>query len=196
MPFTVLTVCTGNICRSPAVETLLRHVLDASVTVGSAGTNALVGHPIAEPMARLLAANGFPPADFAARQLTPELISGADLVLTLTPAHRAWVVDRVPAAVRRTLTVMELGRLSSTLVPGAVVGQDDAARLAALVSAALLERPRHAGRHHDDGVVDPYGRSAAAYRRSYDQILEALTPIMNALRAEPPGGAEFTRGAQ
>jgi protein-tyrosine phosphatase len=183
MPFTVLAVCTGNICRSPAVETLLRNVLDASVTVGSAGTRALVGRPIAEPMAKLLTAGGLPPAGFAARQLTPELISGADLVLTLTPAHRAWVVDRVPAAVRRTLTVRELGRLSSTLTPGAVVGQDDAARLAALLPAALLERPRHAGRNHDDGVVDPYGHPAAIYRRSYDQILDGLTPIMAALRA-------------
>ena len=183
MPFTVLAVCTGNICRSPAVETLLRNVLDPSVTVGSAGTNALVGRSIAEPMADLLTAGGFPPGDFAARQLTPELISGADLVLTLTPAHRAWVVDRVPAAVRRTLTVRELGRLSSTLAPGAVVGQDDAARLAALLPAALQERPRHAGRRHDDDVVDPYGRSAATYRRSYDQILDALTPMMAALRA-------------
>lgn len=185
MPFAVLAVCTGNICRSPAVETLLRGVLDSSVAVGSAGTNALVGQPVAGPMAELLTAGGFPPAGFAARQLTPELISGADLVLTLTPAHRAWVVDRVPSAVRRTLTVRELGRLSSTLKPGTVVGQDDAARLAALLPAALQERPRHAGRHHDDDVVDPYGRSAATYRRSYDQILDALTPMMAALRASP-----------
>jgi len=183
MAFTLLAVCTGNICRSPTVETLLRNALDASVTVGSAGTSALVGHPIAEPMADLLTVSGFPSADFAARQLTPALIEQADLVLALTAAHRAWVVDRVPAAVRRTLTVGELGRLSSTLVPGSIVGQDDGARLAALVPAALLERPRHAGRIHDDDVVDPYGRSAATYRRSYDQILDALSPIMTALRA-------------
>jgi protein-tyrosine phosphatase len=184
MALTVLAVCTGNICRSPAVETLLRNVLDTSVTVHSAGTNALVGRPIAEPMGELLTAAGFPPpADFAARQLTPDLIVGADLVLALTPRHRARVVESVPSAVRRTVTLAELGRLSSTLAPGAVVGQDDAARLAALLPAALQERPRHVGRHHDDSVVDPYGRSAATYRRSYDQILDALTPVMAALRA-------------
>jgi protein-tyrosine phosphatase len=183
MSFTVLAVCTGNICRSPAVETLLRSVLDQSVTVHSAGTHALVGRSIAEPMADLLTAGGFPPAEFAARQLTPDLVEQADLILALTPEHRARVVERVPSAVRRTVTVTELGRLSSTLVPGTVFGQDDAARLAALVPAALLERPRHVGRHHDDDVVDPYRRSAATYRRSYDQILDALTPMMAALRA-------------
>jgi protein-tyrosine phosphatase len=183
MALTVLAVCTGNICRSPAVETLLRNVLDRSVTVRSAGTNALVGRTIAEPMTDLLIAGGFPPADFAARQLTPDLVEEADLVLALTPRHRARVVESVPSAVRRTVTVAELGRLSSTVAPGAVVGQDDAARLASLLSAALLERPRHVGRHHDDSVVDPYGHSAATYRRSYDQILDALTPMMAALRA-------------
>ena len=105
MALTVLAVCTGNICRSPAVETLLRTVLDTSVTVRSAGTNALVGRPIAEPMAELLTAGGFPPADFAARQLTPDLVEEADLVLALTPRHRARVVESVPSAVRRTVTV-------------------------------------------------------------------------------------------
>lgn len=183
MTLTVLAVCTGNICRSPAVETLLRGVLDTSVVVGSAGTNAMVGHPIAEPMAELLTAGGFPPVGFAARQLTTDLIEQADLILALTPEHRADVLEYVPSAVRRTVTVGELGRLSSTLIPGAVVGQDDAARLAALLPVALQERPRHVGRHHDDGVVDPYGHSAATYRRSYDQILDALTPVMAALRA-------------
>jgi len=183
MTFTVLAVCTGNICRSPAVETLLRHTLDGSVVVGSAGTGAVVGHPVAEPMAALLADDGFAPDGFAARQLTPGLVEEADLVLALTPTHRARVVEAVPAAVRRTLTLTELGRLAGTLPAGAVTGPDDAARLAALLPAALGERPRHAGRRYDDDVVDPYGRSAATYRRSYEQIREALTPVVTALRA-------------
>ena len=183
MPFNVLAVCTGNICRSPAVEMLLRGVLDESVTVGSAGTGALVGHPVAEPMANLLVAGGFPVDGFAARQLTSDLVDQADLVLALTPEHRTRVVESVPAAVRRTVTLRELGRLSSTLAPGAVGGRDDGERLAALLPAALQERPRHAGRQHDDGVIDPYRRSAGTYRRSYDQIFDALAPVLAALRA-------------
>jgi protein-tyrosine phosphatase len=182
MPFTVLAVCTGNVCRSPAVETLLRGVLDTSVTVVSAGTNALVGHPVAQPMADLLTANGFPPDGFAARQLTPEHIEEADLVLALSRMHRTRVVEQVPGAVRRTLTLSELGRLSSTVPPGAVTGQDDAARLAALVPAALGERPRHVGVRTDD-VVDPWGQAMTVYRRSYEQVLGALTTVMAAMRA-------------
>lgn len=182
MTFGVLAVCTGNVCRSPAVELLLRGVLDSSVTVGSAGTEALVGHPVARPMADLLAADGFPPGGFAARRLTPALVEEADLVLTLTRAHRTRVLELVPAAVRRTLTLTELGLLSSTVARGAATGADDAARLAALVPLALGERPRHVGTRADD-VVDPWGRSEAVYQHSYEQMIGALTTVLAAMRA-------------
>ncbi|WP_125776231.1 low molecular weight phosphatase family protein [Antribacter gilvus] len=189
MTFTVLAVCTGNICRSPALEALLRHSLDGSVVVASAGTHAVVGSPVSPPMDDLLTASGVDASDFVARQLTAGIIREADLVLALTTAHRAWIVDREPAAVRRTLTLRELARLTSTVAPGTVVGASAAARLAALVPAALLERPRHAGRAHDDDVVDPYGRSERTYRESYDQILGALAPIVSAVRPGPGSAA-------
>ncbi|MBE1875220.1 low molecular weight phosphatase family protein [Myceligenerans sp. TRM 65318] len=188
MPYTVLTVCTGNICRSPAAAALLAGRLDDSVRVSSAGTGALVGHPVPERMAELVAAAGGDVSRFAARQATPEMIREADLILALTVRHRAWVVDQVPAAVRRTLTLRELGRLVGTIPAGAFDPSalpDDAARLAALVPLALGERPRHAGARHDDDVVDPYGRPASAYRASFDQITEGLAPLLRAIRPRP-----------
>ena len=46
--FTILTVCTGNVCRSPIAEKLLRLELRdlPGVRVHSAGTNALVNAPM------------------------------------------------------------------------------------------------------------------------------------------------------
>lgn len=112
MPFNVLAVCTGNICRSPAVEMLLRGVLDESVTVGSARTGALVDRPVAEPMANLLVAGGFPVDGFAARQLTSDLVDQADLVLALSPEHRTRVVESVPAASTTTASSTRTGGAS------------------------------------------------------------------------------------
>ncbi|MCP5602776.1 protein tyrosine phosphatase, partial [Klebsiella pneumoniae] len=40
----ILVVCTGNICRSPLAERILRKSLPGK-KIDSAGTNALVGHP-------------------------------------------------------------------------------------------------------------------------------------------------------
>ncbi|MBL0887527.1 arsenate reductase/protein-tyrosine-phosphatase family protein [Myceligenerans indicum] len=184
MPYNVLTVCTGNICRSPAAEALLSSHLDGSVRVASAGTSALVGSSVPDEMAQLVTAAGGDVAGFTARQATPAMIRESDLVLALTTRHRAWVVDQVPAAVRRTLTLRELGRLVSTIPPGTLDPSalpDDAARLTALLPLALDERRRHAGRQHDDDVVDPYRRSRAAYRASFDQIAQGLAPILHAV---------------
>ena len=49
-PVRILTVCTGNICRSPVAERLLQagldQVLPGGFEVPSAGTRAMVGDPI------------------------------------------------------------------------------------------------------------------------------------------------------
>jgi protein-tyrosine phosphatase len=71
---TILAVCTGNICRSPAVEHLLAHQLGPTVSVSSAGTHALVGHPISEPMAALLQRVGVEPQPFEARRLSEHML--------------------------------------------------------------------------------------------------------------------------
>ena len=49
-------ICTGNICRSPAIERLFRSAFagGSGVAVHSAGTGALVGQPIQPPMVALL----------------------------------------------------------------------------------------------------------------------------------------------
>lgn len=67
--YTVLCVCTGNICRSPAAERLLAVALGPTVTVASAGTYAMKGDPISPPMDTFVEQAGGSAASFAARQL-------------------------------------------------------------------------------------------------------------------------------
>lgn len=51
----IMFVCTGNVCRSPMGELLMRRYLSGtSITVSSAGTHALVGHPIDPSSGRLM----------------------------------------------------------------------------------------------------------------------------------------------
>lgn len=192
-PVRVLAVCTGNICRSPAVERLLAAGLGAAypgapggglapaVVVASAGTGALVGSPVAPPMAALLREHGAVTEGFVARRLTAAMVAEADLVLALTRRHRSSVVELVPSAVRRTFTLREFARLVTAVDPAQLPGADSttADRLAALVPAAALQRGFPAG---DDDVVDPYGGSAALYRRSFDQLAPAVRAIVAAAR--------------
>src|SRR4029450_1035999 len=94
-----------------AVERLLASKLGPTVEVASAGTHALVGHPISEPMAALLRDSGIEDQPFEARRLSEEMLKETDLVLPLTRAQRSLVVELWPAAVRRTFTLRELARL-------------------------------------------------------------------------------------
>lgn len=181
--FRILAVCTGNVCRSPAIEGLLRAALP-SVEVSSAGTGALVGHGVSAPMAALLEQAGALPENFAARQLNAELVRSADLVLTATAAHRGEVVQLVPAAVRRTFTARELGRLTAHVPAGSLPGATTAERLAALVATAPTFRAV-AGPGPAD-IVDPWRRPDVVYRQAFDEIHAALAPLVAAVTGRSP----------
>ncbi|EYR65127.1 protein tyrosine phosphatase [Actinotalea ferrariae CF5-4] len=178
-PYTVLTVCTGNICRSPVVERLLAAALgpSADVAVESAGVGAVVGAPVAPLMASRLGAAGVSPDGFAARQVVESMLREADLVLPLTRRHRAAVVELAPAVVRRTFTLREFARLADAIGPAALPAGTPADRLAALVPLAAAQRGLKPARPEDDDVVDPWGYDDAAYEASWNQIAPAVATI-------------------
>ncbi len=93
----ILTVCVGNICRSPVAERLLRQRLP-EVQVGSAGIGALVGKPM-DPSARdWLERQGLSGEGHRARQLNAELLRWADLVLVMEKGHKNYIGARFPAS--------------------------------------------------------------------------------------------------
>lgn len=179
-PFRILAVCTGNISRSPAVERLLAAELGPTVVIGSAGTGAVVGHPIDPPMARMLAEAGVPTDRFRARQLTAALLREADLVLALTTEHRSRIVEMAPAVVRRTHTLLEFARLVDNVDSAAVpAGLTPAGRLRAMVPLAAGLRPlvRKAPGEPDD-VPDPFGGDPEDYVLAMGLIRSATDTIV------------------
>jgi len=130
----ILVVCVGNICRSPMAEAILASRLAPhGVKVSSAGIAALVGRP-ADPHAKaLLAERGLDLSGHRARQLTPELVQGADLVLVMSTEQQRAVEQLAPAARGR---VHRLGRFGGFDVPDPY-RQDRAAFARAL---ALIDR--------------------------------------------------------
>jgi protein-tyrosine-phosphatase len=89
----ILVVCTGNTCRSPLAEALLRTALGSLASVSSAGTGAWEGAPATEGAYLVGLENGLDLSGHRARMLTRELVAGADLILTMSGHHAARVAD-------------------------------------------------------------------------------------------------------
>jgi protein-tyrosine phosphatase len=188
---TVLTVCTGNICRSPLAESLLRaRLADLDLRVHSAGTHALVGHAMTDPAQQLARDRGVDPAiaeAHRARLLTEALLDDADLVLTMTSEHRDYALQLLPRRLHRVFPVREFARLAEGLDDAQVRAVADRAgdrprdRLVAVVEAVANRRGGSAPK--DEDVIDPYRRSTAVYEESAAQLAPALVEVERVIRA-------------
>ena len=204
MPFTVLHVCMGNICRSPMAERLL--VLAAGQRLGkidpdarlddllrsaSAGTGGWhEGEEMNPPAARQITLRGGSPDGFTARKLTSAQLEEADLILTATADQSDYVHALVPGADTRTFVLGHLGRLLRELELGSLppAGTDPesfAARAAALVVAADRLRGGTEPQPGDD-LDDPWGRGDQTFQRIADDIDEALYALVDALLPGAP----------
>ena len=209
-PGAVLVVCTGNVCRSPYIEHLLRAQLgDLGVSVSSAGTLALAGEPMQDGSAELLARDGIDADGFVARQLTAVMVEQADLVLTATREHRSEVVRSAPRGLRYTFALADFSDLvagaqnppspwdsslsSSSATPSALAmslsssssSSSDEGAVARLVALASSRRGEVEARTNPESAIDdPFRQGPEAYARMADQIEQVLPQIVSALRHE------------
>lgn len=190
---TIMTVCTGNICRSPMAEVLLRSALaDLGVRVHSAGTHALVDEGMTEQALQLAVAHGADATasgDHRARLLTGPLLAETDLVLTMAREHRSFVVQSMPPLLHRTFTVREFARLGASLSDDdvrsgvAAAGSDAGARLQTLARLVGGQRGLVLAEPDNDDVIDPYRRSQNTYDLSASQLVPAVTETARVIRA-------------
>ncbi|MFL6151842.1 MAG: low molecular weight phosphatase family protein [Ornithinibacter sp.] len=188
----LLTVCTGNICRSPYAAVLLRDGLQwarpGAFVVTSAGTHALVGRPMDEGSAVRLGAKGLADDAFRARLLTARLLEQQAVVLLMAGEHREPVLDEAPAVHRRTFTLRELASTLDEIgerhdwgdLLAAVGAHDVASRWQALpgLVAAHRDRGRARARRADRDVADPYARGDRAFDGMVAQVDPAVRSIV------------------
>jgi protein-tyrosine phosphatase len=101
----ILLVCTGNTCRSPMAEGLLKNLLaeklgcavdrleEHGLTVSSAGTAAFENAPPTPEAIEALAEQGIDISDQRSSTLTAEAVEEAQVILVMTESHRARVLE-------------------------------------------------------------------------------------------------------
>ena len=123
-PRHILFVCTGNTCRSPMAEALLKHMLSPRevcsvgeplvcpvAQVRSAGLYASEGAPITPLSAAALAEGGVvatPDNDYTAHKaqnVNGELVEWADEIVGLTASHAMELLMRYPEAASKIRTL-------------------------------------------------------------------------------------------
>lgn len=191
--FEILTVCTGNICRSPLAEVLLRTRLETfGARVSSAGTQGLDSVPMTPEAVRLADELGAA-VDLAeahrSRYLTPLELESPDLILAMSREHRRRVVELAPARLRSAFTLREFARLAADITDdeirtaAAAAGDDASARVRAAVAAVAGMRGMSAppADPADDDIVDPYRRSWETYQLSASQLAPAIEQVVRVM---------------
>jgi len=179
----ILMVCTGNTCRSPMAEALLRDWASRTgkeMEIRSAGMAARTGEPISPNAAETLRRLKVPQPGTSTR-LERTDVEWADLILTMTTSHKRAIAERYPHAASKTYTLKEYASQSEALLPdlremdrlqaewqmalalGQPFPEQDRQRLAEL-----------ARRAPDPDIADPYGGPLAVYEACAREIREAI----------------------
>lgn len=195
-PVRILVVCTGNICRSPMVERLLQRGLDrlsqGQFLVRSAGTHALIGRPIDQPVASLLTEMGASSENFAAQQLSDSLLAEQDIIIALTKDHRTRIVTTEPRVLRRTVLLVELAQFlqDHEASPSA---RGPAERWAMAVGASLRSPNRSLSRSSSVDIADPFQQDEQVYAEVAHQINQAVLSLLEWEARQSTGGLATQR---
>lgn len=200
-PYAVLFVCTGNIARSAAAQIIAAASVPprSGLEFAGAGTGAVVGSGVASEVRRALVRRGLDVSEHRAQQLTGGMVRGADLVLTMEPEHRRWILDEWPQAVSRTFLLGQAARLlpERPASGGTSAGAPEAGMPTSGPAGHGGARPDPAEwlRHHggpalpQDAIADPFRRGTEAGETAVERVEQGvarLVPRLLAWRGSDP----------
>lgn len=140
----ILIVCTGNTCRSPMAERLLKRMLKEknyqNVQVHSAGILPLNNAPASQNAILVMAEYGIDMTDHVSQPVTEKIVQEADLILVMEEFHRNYLSEKFPEASHKIKLVKEY-----------LVNHTDSL-----------------------DIIDPIGKDITAFRQCAKEIRECL----------------------
>jgi RpiB/LacA/LacB family sugar-phosphate isomerase len=143
----ILFVCTGNVCRSPMAEGMLRHMLRGrdDIQIASAGLGAMDGVRVTDFAAEVVAELSVDISSHVSQSLNSDLVQQADFIFVMTRQHQDALQVLFPSASEKTFLVREF-------------------------EGSRAEESKD--------IADPIGQSVEVYKRTRDQIRDALPSLI------------------
>lgn len=181
----ILFICTGNTCRSPMAEAVLRSKAGDRFNVRSAGVFAAAGQPAAKAASKVLSSKGI---EFNHRStlLNEELVEWADVILTMTQSHKSFVLQQFPKSVEKVYMLKEYAD-----------DNKEAEEIWAKLDAFYAELETERALEHEEEVKrmekqirsfeeslpsydisDPYGGNVEDYQAVYEEIEQWLERLI------------------
>ncbi|WP_219834465.1 low molecular weight protein arginine phosphatase [Paenibacillus sp. R14(2021)] len=187
----ILFVCTGNTCRSPMAEAMLRSLAQKrglALEVRSAGVSTVDGLPVSAHAQTALLRRDIKHNN-GSTALENGSVTWADLILTMTAGHKRNLLQRFPGAVDKTYTLLEFVNRDEELLQQIAeleslytdwqMKQALGGQLTSAERARLLELE---GGIPSFDIADPFGGPLHVYEQSADEIEKALIKLLDRLQ--------------
>lgn len=140
--FRILIVCTGNTCRSPMAEGILKKKLsdagEDGVWVSSAGTSGLIGAAASKEAVTAAKSFGVDISSHKSSSLSKQLLQKANIILVMTEVHRQLILEALPEAKSKTFLLSNFSSSDIEEIPDPIgASQDEYMRCTEMITKCL-----------------------------------------------------------